>query len=52
MNGYFKYKNWWFEWAYHEVDTGRSLEEQFEDHINSIPLYELMETLCDFEEEE
>jgi hypothetical protein len=56
MSSYTRYKEWWIEHqAPHEApplhykDTS---ETQFEEHINKMSLFELMETLEAWEEEE
>jgi hypothetical protein len=50
MDDYLKYKQWWLTYGY-RWDTGDTIEpeEQFEDHINSMTTYELMETLANGE---
>lgn len=45
LNNYVRYRNWWYEWQA-PVDLHH---EAFKEHINSMSLYELMETLEKFD---
>jgi organic radical activating enzyme len=45
MEKYLEYKQWWCDWC-----TSASFEDQFEEHINSMTTYELMETLANWGE--
>jgi len=56
MNAYTKYKNWWIahEAQYHIGNEFHedSAEECFRTHITQMSLYELMETLTFWENED
>jgi hypothetical protein len=42
MNGYTAYRLWWYRnQAQHSLSNERSVDLQFEDHINSMPMSEL-----------
>lgn len=47
MKAYIAYKKWWIE---HRVYYGDNPEIAFRQHISDMSLYELMETLVDWEE--
>lgn len=61
MNEYVNYRNWWMKYARGDwpclpevwVNLGQyDRHEAFKNHINSMTLYELMETLEGFGEED
>ena len=55
MKAYIAYKTWWIkhkELSPTELKWGATLEGEFKNHINSMTLYELMETLEDWEEDQ
>jgi|TARA_R110000851_G_scaffold173052_1_gene319367 hypothetical protein len=46
MEAYIKYKAWWIETqSPHILSEHRNSEEMFEDHVNLLGLYNLMEAL-------
>ena len=51
MKEYIEYKKWWMTWEAPSrvpiLDSGET-EDAFEQHINEIGLYQLMETLADW----
>jgi hypothetical protein len=49
MEKYLEYKQWWLQYGY-RWGLGIHKEQQFEDHINSMTTYELMETLANWGE--
>jgi len=49
LNEYVRYRNWWQKNEYHYLEP---FEVAFAEHINSMTLYELMETLEGFGEED
>lgn len=54
IKAYVEYKKWWIDWQSErttiEEDFHVTREQAFEEHINNKTLYELMENLCDWEE--
>jgi hypothetical protein len=55
MNAYIGYKEWWIDTqAPHGTYSQRdqTSEEIFADHVNELGLYELMERLVDWNEEQ
>jgi hypothetical protein len=55
MTNYVRYKQWWIKHeAQHNIPSlyyGDTPETAFRQHINGMSLYQLMETLEDWEEE-
>lgn len=53
---YLAYKEWYIEHVYQSLDHERfsamTREEAFEDHLNELGLYGLMEKLCEWDESE
>ena len=45
MNNYVRYRNWWRNNDYSKCYQPEPFEVAFAEHINSMTLYELMETL-------
>ena len=52
MNNYVRYRNWWRKWTYDKAHDPGPFDECFKAHINNMSLYELMETLEGFGEED
>ena len=52
MNNYVRYRNWWRQHHYASFYQSEPFEVAFAEHINSMTLYELMETLEGFGEED
>lgn len=55
INNYVRYRNWWIkhkELSPSDLKWGATLEGEFKNHINSMTLYELMETLEGWGEED
>jgi hypothetical protein len=48
LKAYNSYKEWWMG----SQDTYRSSDENFEDHINRMGVFELMETLLNWSDNE
>jgi hypothetical protein len=46
MNNYVRYRNWWSDHQYLKFYYTEPFEVAFAEHINSMTLYELMETLA------
>jgi hypothetical protein len=47
MEKYLEYKQWWLQYGFSWGDGyNRPPEDQFEEHINEMTTYELMETLA------
>jgi len=51
MNNYVRYRRWWMATVYMRSLQTETFDKAFGQHINSMTLYELMETLVDWEEE-
>jgi hypothetical protein len=49
MEKYLEYKQWWLQYNA-TLETYGSMEDDFEEHINSMTTYELMETLANWGE--
>lgn len=47
MNNYARYRNWWRETVYDRYYHEEQFVVAFAEHINTMTLYELMETLED-----
>ena len=52
MNNYVRYRNWWRKNDYSKCYQPEPFEDAFAEHINSMTLYELMETLEGWGEED
>ncbi len=52
MNNYVRYRNWWRKWTYDKAHDPGPFDACFKAHINRMSLYELMETLEGFGEED
>ena len=56
MKAYIEYKAWWIEYQAPDYIPssywGKTPEEAFKQHVKDMGLYELMETLLDWIEEE
>jgi len=52
MNNYVRYRRWWMATVYMPYLQTETFDNAFGQHINSMTLYELMETLEAWEEEE
>ena len=52
MNNYVRYRNWWRETVYDRYYHEEQFVVAFAEHINSMTLYELMETLEGWGEED
>ena len=52
MNNYVRYRNWWRQHQYESFYQSEPFEVAFAEHINSMTLYELMETLEGWGEED
>ena len=52
MNNYVRYRNWWRQHQYESFYQSEPFEVAFAEHINSMTLYELMETLELWSEED
>jgi hypothetical protein len=48
MDKYLKYKQWWLQYSYRWGLEPVSEDEQFEEHINEMTTYELMEILANW----
>jgi hypothetical protein len=52
MNEYVRYRNWWQQHQYESFYYTEAFEVAFAEHVNSMTLYELMETLEGWSEED
>ena len=52
INNYVRYRNWWRKWTYDKAHDPGPFDACFKAHINAMSLYELMETLEGFGEED
>ena len=52
MNEYVRYRNWWRKWVYDKAQDPGPFDACFKAHINRMSLYELMETLEGWGEED
>jgi len=52
INNYVRYRNWWRQHQYESFYQSEPFEVAFAEHINSMTLYELMETLEGWGEED
>jgi len=52
MNNYVRYRNWWRKWSYDKAHDPGPFDACFKAHINRMSLYEVMETLEGFGEED